>query len=242
MIVLRRILFCGSLPPLIALPRGFFAGACLRLACDGRRRGSAGWAPWRLREASTSESTTDLRKIVELSAFWRIGSRQGLCLRVVFSRTCSLTSDPWGGSASRPPSALWRPARESLCSDLGDHWNAPRTHATQASLRTAVYQKFKISRISADERDERESLALSIRSLQHLLSREATHMILWYQVPGTYLHTATAVPGTVASRSDAAVAADHQQSKRGLEREKWSIIYNLKIRADGNVRPVWYSY
>ena len=34
-------LVCGSLPPLTAFLRGFFAEACPRLARDGRRRGSA---------------------------------------------------------------------------------------------------------------------------------------------------------------------------------------------------------
>ena len=35
----------GSLPSLTAFPRGFFAEACPRLACNGRRRGCARSAP-----------------------------------------------------------------------------------------------------------------------------------------------------------------------------------------------------
>ena len=59
-LVRRLILCCGSLPPLTAFPCGFFAQACLRPGCNGRRRGSARSAPWRLRDASTSKSTIDL--------------------------------------------------------------------------------------------------------------------------------------------------------------------------------------
>ena len=43
-----------------------------------------------------------------------------------FSGTCSLTSDPWRGSATRPVSPLWTPAREAACSDLRENWNAPK--------------------------------------------------------------------------------------------------------------------
>ena len=48
---------CGYLPPLTAFPRGFFAEACPRLACNGRRGGFARSAPQRLREALMSRST-----------------------------------------------------------------------------------------------------------------------------------------------------------------------------------------
>ena len=44
-LVRRLFLCCNSLPPLTALPCGFFAEVCLRLGCSGRRRGCARSAP-----------------------------------------------------------------------------------------------------------------------------------------------------------------------------------------------------
>ena len=42
----------------------------------------------------------------------------GLIFRDFFSGTCSLTSNRWGRSATRPASPLWTPAREAACSHL----------------------------------------------------------------------------------------------------------------------------
>ena len=127
MIVLRRILFCGSLPPLIALPRGFFAGACLRLVCDGRRRGSAGWAPWRLREAWTSASTTDLRKSLSCQRFGALVHDRTYVFAWFFPARVLWPPTRGGG---------WLPGRRqhcgglrgSLCAQIWEIIGTPREH------------------------------------------------------------------------------------------------------------------
>ena len=59
-----------------------------------------------------------------------------------FFQSCpSQTSDSWGASATRPASPLWGAAWTVVCSDMGHHWKASVAHATQAQLRTAIYEK-----------------------------------------------------------------------------------------------------
>ena len=50
---------------------------------------------------------------------------------------------PMGGGRLRtlPASPLWRPAQEAVCSNLGENWHAPRTHATQVASRAVVDKK-----------------------------------------------------------------------------------------------------
>ena len=68
-----------------------------------------------------------------------------------FSGTFSLTSDPRGGSATRPASPRWTPAREVAWSVLRENSNAPKNTYHPGFVETAIYQ------ISAErgERSER---------------------------------------------------------------------------------------
>ena len=118
---------CGSLPPLTAFPRGFFAEECPSLRCKGKPgRGFAVRIYDNISEKSSSVGV------------WRLDSRQCLLLSVFFSGTFSLTSNPLEASANLPGLRLWGPARAAVCSDLGHNWNAPKTYAIQAPWRTSM--------------------------------------------------------------------------------------------------------
>ena len=73
--------------------------------------GSASSAPWRPREALMLRSTKESPKIPALSVFWAMVSRQSVYIRMVLSGTSSPTSNPLGGSPTRPASPLWGPSR-----------------------------------------------------------------------------------------------------------------------------------
>ena len=87
--------------------------------------------PAQRRSACARPWCGDLRRYLwKILACERFGAfatdRAFVFIRDFFFGTCFLTSDPWGGSATRPASPLWTPAREAACSDLRENWNAPK--------------------------------------------------------------------------------------------------------------------
>ena len=62
-----------------------------------------------------------------------------------------------GGTTTRPASPLWTPAREAACSNLREIRNAPKTHATQTSTKTAI----KISAEGREIRDQRATYSIA---------------------------------------------------------------------------------
>ena len=136
--VLRRSLFCGSLPPPTAFPRGFFAGARPRLVCPGRRRGSARSARTRPVRGLGVGISSKLCPVGGPGAF-----RYSLSPHEVFWRSFfrCVVSDPHppGASATLSVPQLWRAVRASR-SKPGVA--SSKMYALQASLGTTRRRYF----------------------------------------------------------------------------------------------------